>query len=283
MKKTMILMMSTILIGMGFAGTATAQEKKTEIAYVEWASETASSNVVKAVLEEKMGYDCELTSVSAAAMWQATASGDVDGFVSAWMPSLHRHYYNKVKENVVDLGPNLEGTKIGLVVPAYVTIDSIGQLNENAAKFNNKIIGIDPGAGIMSTTEKAMEAYNLTKMTLMEGADAMMTAVLKDAIRKEDWVVVTGWTPHWKFARFDLKYLDDPKEVYGGSESINTIVRKGLKEDKPELYAFLDNFKWEAKHMEQVMAWTEDGASPQEAAKRFIKENPDLVDSWLPK
>ena len=60
--------------------------------------------------------------------------------------------------------------------------------------------------------------------------------------------MVTGWTPHWKFARWDLKFLDDPKKVYGEAETINTIVRQGLKEDMPEVYAVCDAFKWDSSN-----------------------------------
>lgn len=69
-----------------------------------------------------------------------------------------------------------------------------------------------------------------------------MTAELANAIRKLDWIVVTGWVPHWKFARYRLKFLDDPEKVYGGEETIHTLVREGLKEDMPEIYAFLEIF-----------------------------------------
>lgn len=47
---------------------------------------------------------------------------------------------------------------------------------------------------------------------------------------------------HWKFGRWNLKFLDDPENVFGGEEHINTIVRKRLKNDMPEVYAFLDRF-----------------------------------------
>ena len=57
--------------------------------------------------------------------------------------------------------------------------------------------------------------------------------------------MVTGWTPHWKFSAYDLKYLEDPKGTLGGAENIKTIARKGLEEDMPEAYKILDRFNWE--------------------------------------
>jgi glycine betaine/proline transport system substrate-binding protein len=265
------------------ATSADAEKKqKVELIYVEWSTEVASTNVVRAVLQEKLGYEVEMTPVSGAAMWQGTASGDADGMVAAWLPTTHGHYLEKVKDQVVDLGPNLDGTKIGLVVPSYVTIDSIAELDANAEKFDGKIIGIDPGAGLMSKTEKVIEEYGIENLELIEGSGATMTAALANAIKRDEWVVVTGWTPHWKFAQWDLKYLEDPKNVYGGAEQIHTIVRKGLKEDMPEVYRFLDNFKWTPEDMQQVMVWNrEEGAKPYENAKRWINENPEKVQSWL--
>ncbi|MFO8048700.1 MAG: glycine betaine ABC transporter substrate-binding protein [Desulfosudaceae bacterium] len=279
----LVALLVGIGLTLGLVGNAPAADKETEIVYVEWSCATASANVVKAVLETKLGYDVELTSVSAAAMWQALASGDVDATTTAWLPTTHGHYLEKVEDDVVNLGHNLVGTKIGLVVPTYVTIDSIAQLDEHADKFDNQITGIDPGAGIMSKTEQVIEDYDLENMELMESSGAMMTAVLKDKIKDEQWVVVTGWTPHWKFGKWDLKYLEDPKNVYGGAEYIDTIVRKGLQEDKPDLYAFLDNFQWEPEDIQTVMAWNQkEGTTPAENARKWIKQNSDKVEAWLP-
>ena len=178
---------------------------------------------------------------------------------------------------------NLVGTKIGLVVPAYVTIDSIDQLNANASKFDNQIIGIDPGAGIMAKTDLAIKGYNLDKMKLVPSSGPTMTAVLKDKIAHNQWVVVTGWTPHWMFSKWDLKYLQDPKGIYGGEEYIETIARKGLKKDKPDLYEFLTKFNWTPAQMEQVLEMNQKkGTDPYDNALKWINAHPDVVNQWLP-
>ncbi|MDT8272819.1 MAG: glycine betaine ABC transporter substrate-binding protein [Desulfomonilia bacterium] len=280
-KLSFIVLGLALMFLLGFTPVAYAAKGTVKIAYVEWSCAVASSNVVMAVLKEKMGYDAEAISVSAAVMWQSVSTGDADVMTTAWLPVTHGHYLEKVKDKVVDLKVNCEGAGIGLVVPTYVTIDSIGQMNEHADKFDGKIIGIDPGAGIMSKTEKAIKDYGLTKITLMESSGAMMTAVLQDKIKNNEWVAVTGWTPHWKFARWDLKYLEDPKGVYGGAEEIHTIVRKGLDKDMPEVYAFLSKFHWTLPDIGQVMGWNADGADPYDSAKRWINENPDKVNAWL--
>ncbi len=80
---------------------------------------------------------------------------------------------------------------------------------------------------------------NLTDWDLISGSSAAMTAALKKAYDKEEPIIVTGWTPHWKFAKFDLKYLEDPKGVYGGEEQIRTIGRLGLADDLPEAHQIL--------------------------------------------
>src|SRR6056297_621427 len=152
-------MIGLVMMLVGAAQPVYAEEG-VELVYVEWAETVASTNVVKTVLED-MDYEVDTLSVSAAAMWMGTASGDVDGFTGAWLPVTQGEYWAKLKGRVDFLGKNLVGAKIGLAVPAYVEIDSIDQLPAEAKVFDSEIVGIDPGAGIMHKTEKAVEAYGL--------------------------------------------------------------------------------------------------------------------------
>ena len=107
-----------------------------------------------------------------------------------------------------------------------------------------------------------------------------MTTALSKALKDKEEIIVTGWSPHWKFAKYDLKYLEDPKGVFGGEETINTFVRKGLKEDLPDVYSVLDNFHWTAEDLESVMLEVMDGKDPKDAAKEWIDANPDKVAEW---
>ncbi|WP_279591700.1 glycine betaine ABC transporter substrate-binding protein [Paenibacillus sp. F411] len=157
--------------------------------------------------------------------------------------------------------------------------------NEEAAasigeQVDYEIIGIDPGAGIMKATAQAIEDYELSDWKLVEGSSAAMTAALDKAIKDEEPVIITGWTPHWMFSKYDLKYLEDPKKIYGEAEEIHTLVRLGLEEDQPEAYQFLDNFMWTSDAMGEIMTAIQEGQDPAEAAKEWAENNTDLVDEW---
>ena len=143
-----------------------------------------------------------------------------------------------------------------------------------------KITGIEPGAGLMKLTKTAIEDYGLEDWKLIEGSSAAMVAELKKAINNKEPIIVTGWSPHWMFSSFDLKYLDDPKGSFGGAEAINTLVRKGLEQDAPGAYKILDQFAWEMSDMEAVMVDVADGMNVAEAAGKWIEANPDKVAKW---
>ena len=267
----------------GGAAGGTSESKELKLAYVAWDSEIASTHVVEYVLEEKLGYEVELLQVDAGPMWTGVADGSADAMVAAWLPSTHQTYYTENESKIDDLGPNLEGTKIGLVVPAYMDISSIEDLKDASAAESvaATIVGIEPGAGIMMATEQALVEYGLEDWTLLESSSAAMAAELQSAYEAKKPIIVTGWTPHWKFGKMDLKYLEDPKGVYGGAEQIHTIVRQGLSEDHPDAYKLLDQFEWTPDDMASVMVDIQEGAEPAEAAKAWVDANADKVDAWL--
>ena len=263
------------------ADTGNLGETEIQLAYVEWDSEIASTNVLQQVLEEA-GYDVDITGLDNAIMWEAVANGDADGMVAAWLPATHGDLYEANKDNLVDLGVNLEGAKVGLVVPAYLEdVNTIGDLADHTDAFGGKITGIEAGAGVVQAAEQALEDYDLADWQVQTSSSGAMTTTLEQSISDEEAIVVTGWTPHWKFAAYDLKYLEDPEGTFGGAEVIQTMVRKGFEADSPAAYQIMDNFFWSADDMQSVMLEMSEGVDPEDAAANWIENNRDVVDGWL--
>ena len=154
---------------------------------------------------------------------------------------------------------------------AEISAKSVGE------SVDYKITGIDPGAGIMEATEKVLTEYDLKDWDLTTGSSAAMTASLKKAYDKEQPIIVTGWTPHWKFAKYDLKYLEDPKGVYGGEEQIRTIGRLGLADDLPEAHQILSQFNWTEEDMGEIMVAIQDGEKEDVAAQNWVDANEEKV------
>jgi len=249
------------------------------IGYVLWDGEIASTNVLKQVYEQ-VGYEVDIIAVDAGPLYQGLANGDFDFTVSSWLPVTQKGYWDKYGDQIDYVGPNLEGCKCGLVVPSYVTIDSIEELNSVKDNFNGEIMGIEPGAGIMQNTEDAIEAYDLD-FELKSSSSAAMATSLKKSVDNGEWIVVTLWSPHWAFNRWDLKYLDDPLRIYGEGEKATTLARKGLKEEKPEVYGIASRFEWSQDDIQSVMTDIEDGMSEEEAASKWIANNSDKVAEWI--
>ena len=257
--------------------TASVDGEEIELTYVEWDTEVASTHVVGKVLED-MGYDVTLTPLDNSVMWNSVATGEADGSVAAWVPLTHESQIEEYGDQVEHLGPNLEGAKIGMVVPEYMDVDSIEDLSDEADQI---ITGIEPGAGVVAASEQALEDYdNLSDWEVVTSSSGAMTTELGQAYDSEEEIVVSGWSPHWKFQTYDLKYLEDPEGSYGEAETIDTFVREGLEEDLPEAYQVLDNFYWETDDMEAVMLDISEGADPVDAAADWVEENQDKVDEW---
>lgn len=145
------------------------------------------------------------------------------------------------------------------------------------------ITGIEPGAGISVTTEKAIEEYdNLDGWKVELSSTGAMMTELGTAIANEQPIIITGWNPHWMFAEYpDMKYLEDPKGVYGEEEDIVSLARIGLEEEKPEAYKLIEQFEWEVEDMESIMFEAQEtGEEIEEIAAQWVEDNQDKVTQW---
>ncbi|SNY96701.1 glycine betaine ABC transporter substrate-binding protein [Halomonas sp. hl-4] len=277
---------SALLVGL-FAATTVVQadnDKSLVIGTNNWAENIAVANMWKIILEEEHGYDIELSDVSKSALYSGLANDDFDLSLEIWLPNTDASFLEPHEDEIDVHDVWYEGTKLGLVVPDYVEIDTIQELGENAEDYEYQgsptILGIDSGSAIAGSTDEVIEAYELSLDQTNSSEPAMMAA-LSDAYEREEPIVVTLWSPHWAFAEYDLKYLEDAEGVYGESDDIHWMSRKDFGDDDPWLTSVLNDWHMDDDTLGGLMAEIEQTGDPVEGAKTWIDENRDLIDEWL--
>ncbi|MFT5963461.1 MAG: glycine betaine/proline transport system substrate-binding protein [Flavobacterium sp.] len=254
-------------------------KKEVSIFYPNWSEGIAFTYLAKVALEAD-GYDVTLTNLAPGLIYGELSKDDSKGdvFLDAWLPHTHKDYWADYGDKLVVLGESFTEGTTGLVVPSYVTINSIEELNANKDKFNSEIIGIGGGSGIHANTLKAIDQYGLDFEQITSSGPAMV-ASLEKAIRDKEWIVITGWKPHFKWSQNDLKYLKDPKGVYP-KDACTIISRRGFEADQPEAATFFKNFNLEEGQLADLMTIIKDKGE-EAGAKEFYESNKVLIDSWM--
>ncbi len=251
------------------------------LACVDSAEAIATTHLAKAVLEQKLGYDVKLVMVEASAAFESVADGRSDAFLDAWLPVTHMSFTKRYGTRLVDLGTLFRGARIGLLVPDYAPGKTIGDLGRFRREYGGTIVGIGADAGIMVTTHKAMRAYGLRYHLVAAGVQGM-PAALEAAIREKRPIVVTGWEPHWTFARWKLRFLEDPRHVYGRAEDIHIVARLGFEKDMPDAAAFLERFRLDRAQLDTLLLMIRnDPEKPLSAAMSWMRQHPRLIDDWI--
>lgn len=248
-----------------------------------WADAEVISLMAKEVIETRLGQPVKRVMADIGIQYASVARGDLDLMLMAWLPLTHRDYWVRVRDRVVDFGPMYSG-RLGWVVPDYVdaaSVNSIADLRKPdvAARFNHQVQGIDPGSGLNQLSEVALRDYNLTTIKLVASSSAAMTAVLDQAIRERRWVVVTSWMPHWMFARYNLRFLDDPLQAFGDIEWIHALGRTGLSRMAPAVADFLTRFRIPDRELTAVLLQAHRGTA-EEAVQSYLNNHPERVKYW---
>lgn len=263
------------------AGDEGKADKKISIGQISWAENIAVTNMWKVILEDK-GYDVKLTNLNMGSTMAALKSGDLDASLEIWLPVQDANYLESYQDTVNFSDATwYDNAKVGLVVPSYMEdVNSIEDLNEHKEKFEGNIVGFDPGAGTMEVTEQLIKDYDLNYI-LQSSSEPAMLAEIGEAVKEERPIVAPLWSPHWIFSEYDLKFLDDPKEVYGGVEKIHHATRQGFADDHPEVKEWLKNWKMNDQQIGELINSVENSEEPIDGARKWVEENQDLIGEWV--
>jgi glycine betaine/proline transport system substrate-binding protein len=259
------------------------QDKALRLANIGWDENVAVSSLTKVLLEDELGYASVeiLTSEDLDATFREVASGDLDAFQDVWLPN-QEALLDQVSEDVEHLDPWFLGeTKQGMAVPAYMDVRSIAQLNGTDAKL---ILGIEPSSVMMQEVgEEVIPAYGL-KQDLVEGPTASMLTQVEILYAYREPFVFLAWSPHWMNQRYDIRYLEDPKDAMGATNDpakCSTIVREGLRDKDPMAYAFMDALALTEEQINGLEFAINEEGDGLAGARRWASENREVVRPWI--
>ncbi|MGY4533693.1 glycine betaine/proline transport system substrate-binding protein [Pseudomonas sp. TE3786] len=258
---------------------------------VGWTDITVTTAVTSEVLES-LGYKTKTTMISVPVTYKSLAAGkDLDVFLGNWMPTME----NDIKAyrdagTVETVRANLEGAKYTLAVPDYAYdagLKDFADIAKFKDKLDGKIYGIEPGNDgnrlIQSMIDK--DAFGLKGFKVVESSEAAMLSQLKRSSRKNEFMVFLGWEPHPMNTRNKMKYLTGGDEYFGpnyGQATVLTNVRKGYVQECSNVGKLLTNLSFTLEMENHLMdAVLNENQKPRDAAKAWLKANPQVLDTWL--
>jgi glycine betaine/proline transport system substrate-binding protein len=272
------------LAGCASSGTSTDGGEKTDLTlavFNGWDEGVATSWLWKTILEDE-GYSVDLEYADPAPVFEGLKSGDYDFTTDIWLPVTHKAYLDKYGDDIVELGAWNDESKLTLAVNEDAPIDSIEELADNADLFGNRIVGIEPGAGLTAAMEnEVIPSYGLDDMEFLTSSTAAMLSELKSATDKGENVVVTLWEPHRAYAQFPIKNLEDPEGAFGATESLYTYSSNDFAENSPKAAGYLENFTMDSEtlmSLVQAMFIDYEGDDYGPVVEKWIDDNQEYVD-----
>jgi glycine betaine/proline transport system substrate-binding protein len=275
----LLIILAILASGCGGSGVS---GRTLDIADIGWTENTAIAQLTKVLLEEQLGYE-EVTvrTSDLESVYEQVARGDLDAFQDVWLPN-QRHLLSSVEDDVEQLGFSYEGeTEQGIAVPTYMEATSLDQLDQSEADL---ILGIEPGSVIMGQIyDEVMPAYDLPQKLVEGPTQGMLDEVEKRYRNREEFALV-AWSPHWMNQRYDIRYLEDPKDALGelnDPAKITTIVNKDFSQDDPVGYAFMDALILNEEQIGDLESAINEAGDAYEGARSWAEKNPEVWQPWV--
>ncbi|MGY1879133.1 glycine betaine ABC transporter substrate-binding protein [Pseudomonas reactans] len=282
-----------LALGASAAMTHAEEKPPVRIGWVNWSDTEITVKLASTALQEHLKQPVKLVMADIGIQFQALANGNIDLIPMVWLPSTHKAFYDKYKDRLEDLGVLYEG-RIGMAVPTSVPVAevaSVEDLNKPGIreKFDGKIFTSEVGNGQYKLTVKAIEDYKLAGYKLVGSSESGMLNELDRNLKRDKWSLVNAWSPHWMFSKWSLRYLDDPKQIFGGAEQIHAMARKGFSQEHPEVAYFFAHFSIPQADLEALMMQARESTADKAVAAYYAANrarfegmfNPGLV-SRLP-
>ena len=255
-------------------------------------TDITSTNAIASTLLTALGYEPEVKTLSVPIGYEAMKKGEIDVFLGNWMPAQQpfRDDLDATKAAEV-IAQNLEGAKFTLAVPTAAAtelgVKDFADLAAHADAFESTIYGIETGAPANQNLQKMIDAndFGLGDWELVESGEQAMLAQVTRAEKGGDGIVFLAWAPHPMNTAHELTYLSGGDAYFGpdfGGATGWTLARTGWATECPNAAQFFKDLVFNVDMENQMMGLIlDDGEKPDDAAAKWIKENPAYVEGWL--
>jgi len=293
-------------------GTASTQKECGDVTINEnaWAGSTANVYIAKAVLEDKLGCNVEITKIAEIPVFQAMADGKVDAVLEDWQHTDEYEKYIEQAGTVVDGGPlGVEG-HIGWFIPQYLMEEYPEfksweglQGQEDVFKTaesgdQGMVLGGDPS--YVQKDKELIKALGLDLKHVTAGAEPAQVARWSQLYKQEKPALFYWYTPQYLNQEYDLAEVELPERTgnckddakAGGNPEqykcaydvtvIEKLFSKEFAESGSPAYDVLTNMELTNEDQELVAKQIAgDKVDPEKAGADWVADNPDKVDAWL--
>ncbi|MDR6177036.1 MULTISPECIES: glycine betaine ABC transporter substrate-binding protein [unclassified Pseudomonas] len=250
-----------------------AAQGPVRIGWVNWSDAEITAKLAQVAIEDQLKLPVKLVQADIGIQFQALANGSIDLIPMVWLPTTHAVFVDKHKDRLTDLGVLYEG-KLGMAVPESVPqseLSSIEDLQkpEVRAKLDGKILSSEVGNGQYKLTEKAFDIYQLKGYKIVASSEVGMLTEMERNLKRGKWSVINAWSPHWMFSKWKLRYLDDPKGVFGTAEQIHAMARKEFPAEYPQVATFFADYHLPAGDLQQLMLQARDSSADKVVADYY--------------
>lgn len=261
---------------------ATGDRKDITIAIHNGWDEGIAVSYLWANLLESEGYTVDLETADPGPVYIGIAAGEFDINFDMWLPITHEDYLEQYGEDLEQLGSWYDDAKLTIAVNEDSPLTSLADLAANADVVDNRLVGIEAGAGLTRITQDVViPTYGLEDMEFVVSSTPAMLAELTGATDAGRDIAVTLWRPHWAYDAFPIRDLEDPELALGEAERIEMVGRTGFGEDFPQLAAWLAEFTLTGEQLfalENIMFNENGGEDNEGSVEQWLADNPTFFD-----
>lgn len=255
-----------------------AETQPVRIGWVNWSDTEITAKLAQTALEDQLKQPVKMVQADIGIQFQALANGNIDLIPMVWLPNTHKGYWDKYKDQLEDLGVLYQG-RIGWAVPDSVPaseVSTVEDLNkpEVREKLGSRILTSEAGNGQYKLSLQAIDDYKLTGYKLIASSETGMLTEMDRGLRRGQWSVINAWNPHWMFSKWKLRYLDDPKGLFGGAEQIHAVARKGFSQQHPQVAYFFAHYSMPLAELEDLMMKARESSVDAVVASYYAANKP---------